>query len=77
MRKCSALYLELADVNSNLSAVIGPILLGSAAAAYLGGTSAGISATGITGILLKLRHVAEADTAATASGIAAESWPLV
>ena len=69
--KCSALYLELADVNSNLSAVIGPVLLGSAAAAYLGGTSAGLSATGITGVLLKLRHVAQANTAATVSGVAA------
>lgn len=70
--KCSALYLELAEVNSNLSAVIGPVLLGSAAAAYLGGTSAGaISATGITGLLFKLRHVAQTHTAATVSGAAA------
>ena len=34
-RACAAIYLELVDVNSNLGAIIAPLLLGSAAAAYL------------------------------------------
>jgi RNA polymerase sigma factor (sigma-70 family) len=50
-RRCTAVYLELKEVNSSLAAVLGPILLGPAAAAYIGGGAA----TGIgTGLLLLL-----------------------
>ena len=35
-RRCSALYLELTEVNSNLSGLLAPLLLGSAAAMYAG-----------------------------------------
>ncbi|MGH3414300.1 MAG: sigma-70 family RNA polymerase sigma factor [Marmoricola sp.] len=40
-RRCTALYLELTEVNSSLAGVVGPLVLGGAAAAYLagGGTS--------------------------------------
>src|SRR4051812_35952130 len=41
-RRCTAMYLELDDVNSNLAAVIAPLLLGTAAAGYL--ASSGIGA---------------------------------
>src|SRR4051794_35530639 len=34
-RKCAAVYLELTEVNSNLSAILAPALLGTAAAGYL------------------------------------------
>lgn len=41
-RPCTAVYLELTEVNSSLAAVLGPLVLGSTAAAYLaGGTAAG------------------------------------
>ncbi|HEY6934411.1 MAG TPA: sigma-70 family RNA polymerase sigma factor [Marmoricola sp.] len=40
-RRCTAIYLELAEVNSSLAALIGPLVLGGAAAAYLSGTTAG------------------------------------
>jgi RNA polymerase sigma factor (sigma-70 family) len=40
-RRCTAVYLELSEVNSSLAAVLGPALLGVAAAAYLGGGAAG------------------------------------
>jgi len=40
-RRCTAVYLELSEVNSSLAAVLGPALLGAAAAAYLGGGAAG------------------------------------
>ncbi len=39
-RRCAAVYLELSEVNSSLAALLGPALLGSAAAAYLGGGAA-------------------------------------
>jgi len=40
-RRCTAVYLELSEVNSSLAAVLGPALLGVAAAGYLGGAAAG------------------------------------
>ena len=50
-RRCTAVYLELSEVNSSLAAVLGPVLLGSAAAAYVGGgATTGIGA----GILVLL-----------------------
>ena len=46
-RRCTALYLELTEVNSNLSGLLAPLLLGGAATAYAGsstGLAAGIAA---------------------------------
>ncbi|MBA3781893.1 MAG: sigma-70 family RNA polymerase sigma factor [Nocardioides sp.] len=45
-RTCAAIYLELTEVNSNLSGVLAPLLLGGFAAAYVasGTTSAGVGA---------------------------------
>lgn len=42
-RPCTAVYLELTEVNSSLGAILGPLVLGSAAAAYLGGGSGGLA----------------------------------
>lgn len=68
--RCSAVYLELSEVNSNLSGILAPLLLGAAAAGYL--SSGGGSAVGVSGFLLKARHfltthggVAGASTAAS------------
>jgi RNA polymerase sigma factor (sigma-70 family) len=70
--KCSAVYLELTDVNSNLSAILAPALLGAAAAGYLGSAAGGgTSTTAIAGWLLKARHIAKAHTAMTVGGTAA------
>lgn len=49
-RPCASLHLELAEVNADLRAVLAPLLLGAAAAAYL---SSGASAAG-TGLTLLL-----------------------
>jgi RNA polymerase sigma factor (sigma-70 family) len=74
--KCSALYLELSDVNSNLRGLIAPIILGGAAATYLaaipvaGATSAAVSLIG------RLRHFARSHLAAT-TGIAAMALAVV
>jgi RNA polymerase sigma factor (sigma-70 family) len=45
-RSCTATYLELTEVNSDLRGVIAPLLLGTAAAGYLAGagSGAGVSA---------------------------------
>lgn len=40
-RECTAIYLELTEVNQSIGALIAPMVLGSAAAAYLGATAAG------------------------------------
>jgi RNA polymerase sigma factor (sigma-70 family) len=71
-RKCAAVYLELTEVNSNLSGILAPALLGTAAAGYLASTAGGaaVSATGITTLLLKARHLAKAHTAMTVGGTA-------
>jgi RNA polymerase sigma factor (sigma-70 family) len=34
-RRCMGIYLELSEVNSNLSGILGPLVLGSAAAGYI------------------------------------------
>jgi len=53
-RPCAGIYLELVEVNSNLGAIIGPLLLGSAAVAYLAASSAtsAVSAGGLLAGLL-------------------------
>ncbi|WP_310962592.1 sigma-70 family RNA polymerase sigma factor [Nocardioides terrisoli] len=78
-RRCTALYLELVEVNSSLAAVVGPLVLGSATAAYLavGTTAGGAGALAGVGLLLgRVRDVlvANAQTALAAGaavGIAA------
>jgi len=52
-RPCAGIYLELVEVNSNLGAIIGPLLLGSAAVAYLAASS-GTSAVTAGGLLVGL-----------------------
>src|SRR4051794_14631032 len=51
-RRCTAMYLELDEVNSSLAALLGPLVLGGAAAGYL--TAAGSAGAGAGGILLLL-----------------------
>ncbi|MEP9361583.1 sigma-70 family RNA polymerase sigma factor [Nocardioides sp. CN2-186] len=58
-RACAAIYLELAEVNSDLRAVLAPLLLGAAAAAYLAG-SAGGAATATGGVLVLLGRARDA-----------------
>ena len=73
-RACAAIYLELTEVNSRLGALLAPLVLGTAAAAYLGGTSGGIAAAGGTAVVAlgRVREalVAHAPTAAVASAAA-------
>jgi RNA polymerase sigma factor (sigma-70 family) len=51
-RTCTAMYLELDEVNSSLAALLGPLVLGAAASGYL--TAAGTGAAATTGVLAVL-----------------------
>jgi RNA polymerase sigma factor (sigma-70 family) len=81
-RECAGIYLELVEVNSDLRALIAPLILGGAAAAYLGGgavSSAALSGAGGAGLLADLgtsvggflgRAVARSVAGTTAAGVA-------
>ncbi len=69
-RRCTAMYLELNEVNSNLAGIIAPLLLGAAASGYL--ASGGAGAAGLAGVLSKVKELVTANTGAvTAAGVAA------
>lgn len=72
-RRCTAMYLELTEVNSNLRGIIAPLLLGAAAAGYLSSTGAaaggGFSLVSMVG---RVRDAVSANAgAATAGAVAA------
>ncbi|HET6627935.1 MAG TPA: sigma-70 family RNA polymerase sigma factor [Nocardioidaceae bacterium] len=70
-RRCTAMYLELTDVNSNLAAIIAPLLLGAAATGYLASTGAA-GATGLLAVVGRLRDTVAGNAgAATAGAVAA------
>jgi anti-sigma factor RsiW len=52
--RCSAVYLELSEINSNLAGILAPILLGAAASAYL--ASAGSGSLAAAPWLLRATH---------------------
>ncbi|WP_343905462.1 sigma-70 family RNA polymerase sigma factor, partial [Nocardioides aquiterrae] len=59
-RRCAAIYLELTEVNSNLGALLAPLLLGAAAAAYVGTTSAAGGAAAVGGVVALLDRAKDA-----------------
>lgn len=73
-RRCAAIYLELTEVNSRLGALLAPLLLGTAAAAYVGSAAGGAAtATGaVTALFGRTRDavVSHAPTAAVAGAAA-------
>jgi RNA polymerase sigma factor (sigma-70 family) len=66
-RECAAIYLELVEVNSDLRALIAPIILGAAAATYLSGVSIG----GSTGLVATLTGFVGDNVAKSLAGVAA------
>ena len=50
-RRCMGIYLELSEVNTNLSGVLGPIVLGSAAAGYIAAAVGSAAQGGLVGLL--------------------------
>src|SRR3954447_4369784 len=71
-RACTAMNLELTEVNSNLRGVIAPLLLGSAAAGYLAGAGSG---AGLAGFMVLLSRAK--DSLFGSSGASAGSTPAV
>ncbi len=75
-RRCSAMYLELAEVNSNLGAVIAPLLLGSLAAGYLAGNGVS-SVTGLALLWGRTKEIAGANSGTVVAGAAAATVAAV
>jgi RNA polymerase sigma factor (sigma-70 family) len=73
-RRCAAIYLELTEVNSRLGALLAPLLLGAAGAAYLGAAASGGSAAagGVVTLLGRARDavLSHGPTAAVAGAAA-------
>jgi RNA polymerase sigma factor (sigma-70 family) len=65
-RTCAAIYLELSEVNSNLGAILAPLLLGGAGAAYVSASVGAAAPAGLVGVLGRARDlvVANSQTAA-------------
>jgi RNA polymerase sigma factor (sigma-70 family) len=65
-RTCAAIYLELSEVNSNLGAILAPLLLGGAGAAYVSASVGAAAPAGLLGVLGRARDlvVANSQTAA-------------
>ncbi|HET7683271.1 MAG TPA: sigma-70 family RNA polymerase sigma factor [Marmoricola sp.] len=72
-RKCTAIFLELGELNSELAAVLGPIVLGGAAAGYLAATSSGGAAAGgfLVGLFDRAKDVVVGNGTTVAVGGAA------
>ena len=66
-RSCMAVYLELSEVNSNLGAILAPLLLGGLASAYVSATAAAgtASATGVAALFGRARDALAGNAAAT------------
>lgn len=70
-RQCTAMYLELTEVNSNLAGIIAPLILGAAAAGYLS-SSGTAGAAGLFALVVRVRDTVAANAGvATAGAIAA------
>jgi hypothetical protein len=75
-RSCTAMHLELIDVNSDLSAILGPVLLGGLAAGYACATGSGAGVLGAAGALLDrgkdfvTAHLMPVAATTTAAGVA-------
>ncbi|MBA2956657.1 sigma-70 family RNA polymerase sigma factor [Nocardioides sp. CGMCC 1.13656] len=73
-RRCTAIYLELTEVNSGLRLLLAPLLLGTVATAYLAatGTAAGTTVGGVAQLLGRARDavVSHAPAAAVAGAAA-------
>ena len=72
-RPCTAIYLELTEVNSHLAAWLAPLVLGTAAAGYLAAGSGSISVGAVVvGLLDRAKDVVAGHAlASSAAGVAA------
>ncbi len=65
-RSCAAIYLELSEVNSNLGAILAPLLLGGVGAAYASAATGIAAPVGAAGLLGRVRDVVAANAQAVA-----------
>ncbi len=71
-RRCTAMYLELTEVNSNLAGIIAPLLLGAAATGYLASAGGAAGGFGLSAVFGRVRDVVSANAGvATAGAVAA------
>ncbi len=71
-RRCTAMYLELTEVNSNLAGIIAPLLLGAAATGYLASAGGAAGGFGLSAAFGRVRDLVTANAgAATAGAVAA------
>lgn len=70
-RSCSAMYLELVEVNSDLSGVLAPLVLGGLAAAYLAAGGSGVTVGGVLAVLDRAKDFVLANTVPVAAGTTA------
>ena len=71
-RRCTAMYLELTEVNSNLAGIIAPLLLGAAAAGYAAAASSGgAGAAGVVSLIGRARDLTLANSGAVTAGAVA------
>jgi RNA polymerase sigma factor (sigma-70 family) len=63
-RRCMGIYLELSEVNTNLSGILGPLVLGSAAAGYIAAAVGGTAHRGVLGLLGRAGDIVGNHTAA-------------
>jgi len=71
-RRCMGIYLELSEVNSNLSGILGPIVLGSAAAGYIAAALGSAAQGGLVGLVGRVGELAGNHTSSLAlAGMAA------
>ncbi len=69
--RCSAVYLELSEVNSNLAGILAPILLGAAASGYLASVGSGTLAAAPW--IWRARHFVQGHGVAAAGSTAASA----
>ena len=70
-RRCTAMYLELTEVNSDLRGIIGPLLLGAAATGYLASSGTAAGGLGITAVFGRVRDTISANAGAATIGAVA------
>ncbi|WP_148575595.1 sigma-70 family RNA polymerase sigma factor [Nocardioides caldifontis] len=73
-RSCTAMHLELTDINTNLRGVLAPLLLGATAAAYLAGTGSGLGVSALVALVGRVRDAllgATGTSTGTATGATA------
>ncbi|MFI5426462.1 sigma-70 family RNA polymerase sigma factor [Aeromicrobium sp. UC242_57] len=75
--RCSGLYLELVEVNGNLSGLLAPALLGTAAAGYLGATGTLASMGALLGSAPKKLQSATSNSPVTVAAVGAATLAVV